>query len=319
MLALLAATTLAVYGPESPQEAQRRAVAEFSKVLEALGLAQTDFFGDEATQELKSLRWNETQLLEWLERLNVQRLTVRDAGLWVSRGVDGPNTSAHVELLLKWLGEVGTARSLPLLYRLDRMNRVKSRILERQMEAAMARSDCAPPSEAEVQAAQASLHDFVVIRADASAFRFERLTADELQDLAYFMAAVSEAGPPVRQSGREDDWSDDLTGADANGSDEPFTQAESDEFSLNFGPDQYDGARAALGRGDLNGFIDLARTYLSWFGAPTSLHRFKRAPVCRSRNPDSYLIQDLAEVLEARGEFHEAAFLYRVAILYGPC
>ncbi len=324
MLALLAATTLAVFGPESPQEAQRRAVAEFSKVLEALGLAQTDFFGDEATQKLKSLRWNETQLLEWLERLNVQRLTVRDAGLWVSRGVDGPNTSAHVEVLFKWLGEVGTARSLPLLYRIDRMEWVTSRILERQMEAAMARSDCAPPSESEVQAAEASLHDFVVIRADASAFRFERLTADELQDLAYFMAAVSEAGPPVRQSGGEDGWSDDLTGAeetdaDANGSDEPFTQAESEELSLSDDYSHDDSAEAALRRGDLDRFIDLARAYLQFFGYPSSLDGPRTNRVCHLRHLNSYVTQDLAEVLEARGEFHEAAFLYRVAIPHGPC
>jgi hypothetical protein len=112
--------------------------------------------------------------------------------------------SEQAESIVEWLADHGTMRSARVLYARDHAGLI---VADRALDDVLARSmvaeagPCTPPDDDEIQRAREDLTDFVVVdrvRDDRLVARV--LDAGELDDLAYFMAAVRFAGPEITES-----------------------------------------------------------------------------------------------------------------------
>ena len=206
-----------------------------------------------------------------------------------------------VARLAEALGEVGGVDVAPTLMRLERRavweaGRAIGRILTRSMAAATARSRCAAPDAAAVATARAGLGDFLIVRERGGVAVGVVPTATELDDLAYFLAAVADAGPEVgaavegnagtpRKPGPADPERERLAGA----------------------------IQLARESGDVAGMARDGRAYLQSLGFPGPLDRAAEDTFAWGGARYSYVLRDLALAVELQGDATLAGALYRRA------
>lgn len=203
--------------------------------------------------------------------------------------------------LVDTLGEIGTVADAPLLLRIEAAGMwsgddAVETILTRAMADAIPQARCAPPSAAEVAAARASLTDFAVLRLRGGVVRGEAPTAVELDDLAYFFAAVEGAGPEVGagpeaspgnplRPGAPDPERDRLAGA----------------------------MKEHRARGDVAALARDGRAYLARLGFPGPLDGAAEDVWAWGGARYSYVFRDLALAAELQGDPGLASQLYRRA------
>jgi hypothetical protein len=219
----------------------------------------------------------------------------------VSGGLfDRPDRVA-TELLFRLLGEAGSTDELPLLLRLDsrfvwRSGLALERILERRWIEARPLHPPTPPTATDVAAVRASLDDFAALRVRDGALVAEAPTAAELDDLAYFLAAVRDAAPEVGTA----------------------QEAGRGSFAR---PGAPDAAREALARdldaakyaGDLPAVIRSGLAYLESLGYPGPIRTDEESSYAWGGASWSYVMRDVARAAEATGDFALAEALYRRA------
>lgn len=197
--------------------------------------------------------------------------------------------------LISAVAESGSRRGLLKLLRLascgaESASWNRERILERAMARMMADVPCLPPLSGEVASARDDLEDFPVLRLRDGHFRADRPSGTELDDLAYFMVAVSSAGDEIGM--REGPLMSDKASP-------PNSQR-----SHLFG--QFISAKS---RGNVVDIERAARGYLEALGFPDSL---QGEDVLLAGKPRyAMVLRDLAESWEALGRFHDAAGLWR--------
>jgi hypothetical protein len=203
--------------------------------------------------------------------------------------------------LSRALGSLGTPADAPVLLRLDAHGVYAAKdaltaILTRAMADAVPRARCDPPSAAEIAAARADLHDFAVLRHHNGRLRAEAPTAAELDDLAYFFAAIADAGSAVGHAAE----------ASAGSPLQPAPpDPESDRLAAL--------ATEARARGDVDGLVRHARAYLERLGFPGPLLGAAESAWAWGGARYSYVLRDLALGAELRGEPELAGPLYRRA------
>ncbi|QSQ18861.1 hypothetical protein JY651_26245 [Pyxidicoccus parkwayensis] len=203
--------------------------------------------------------------------------------------------------VLTWmLGQYGTTDVLPLLWQLDARGsfdamRARDALQTRVMTGVLASRPCAPPSDEEVSRELASLGDFTALRVRGGKLVAVRPTPKELEDLAYFLVAVREAGPPVGEV--QEPGGDWRSPAPANDT----LDAAYKELS------------AARFRGDLQAMDTAARRYLGLLGYPGPLKANEENTYGWHGSRYASVMRELARVQEDVGAFAEAAALNRRA------
>lgn len=203
--------------------------------------------------------------------------------------------------LIGLLGETGSPSSLPLLLRLDGHGDYRAAMArERQMTERMLKSvkayPCAPPSDEEIASARAELQDFVALGVRRSKLTARRPSQTELDDLAYFLAAVRDSGGAVGQGSEEGDGSWIQPG--------PVNMSRAQLLEE---------IEAAKREGRIDVVATRAREYLQTLGYPGPLQTDEAHEYAWGGARFSYVMRDLAEALEVLGQLDEAAHLYRRA------
>ena len=293
-LALCAAALLAAHDAYADDAIER---AEAHALLERLGM-HTPSIGPEHLRALEADHVDQTTLTRWIEATFHDCLARSSSCTRPGLSTLAPH-DATPEILLAALGEVATEAVTPLLFRLiarDVLDAsiVLQRIRLRALQASPGR--CVPPSANEVAAARRGLQDFAIVRAHDGRLRAEVPSHAELDDLAYFQAAVDRVGDEVGG-----------TSTDGTCHRKPTPAATHDR----------DRAAATLARarmaGDLVGMVAAGRAYLTTFGFPR--------PMCVTSNTEfawggarfSYVMREVASALEGLGRFAEAHALWRRA------
>jgi hypothetical protein len=164
--------------------------------------------------------------------------------------------------------------------------------LERRVLAAMEQGVCEPPHTDELAAAREDLVDFRVLEATAGGkLRARKLEATELDDLAYFMAAVVQAGTPVGEP-----WEDD--------------EAAPNEALI---PELKQAKRRweqSKQRGDLDAAFAAGEDYLELLGWPEPIHIADEISFAWGGAAYSYLMRDMAKLAELRGRHEQARQLW---------
>ncbi|MCY1069701.1 HEAT repeat domain-containing protein [Nannocystis sp. RBIL2] len=203
--------------------------------------------------------------------------------------------------LLDLLGEIGLPADAPVLLRLGAINLYKAEraleaILTRAMADAIPKARCAAPTPGEVAAARLALADFAVLRRHGGVLRGDAPTTAELDDLAYFFAAVADAGPLVG-------------GAVEASPGSPLTPAAPDPENDRLAA----AASDAKARGDVVGLVQHGRAYLARLGFPGPLHGSAESHWAWGGARYSYVFRDLALGAELLGDPTLAGQLYRRA------
>ncbi|MBZ5713296.1 HEAT repeat domain-containing protein [Nannocystis pusilla] len=203
--------------------------------------------------------------------------------------------------LVDTLGEIGLPADAPVLLRLDargiyRAGSALEAILTRAMSDAIPQARCAPPSASEVAAARAALTDFAVVRRHGDVLRGEAPTPAELDDLAYFFAAVADAGPRVGGASEANPGS-------------PLTPATPDPESERLAA----AAGEARSRGDVAGLVRHGRAYLARLGFPGPIQGSAESTWAWGGARYSYVFRDVALGAELLGDPTLAGQLYRRA------
>ncbi|WAS97487.1 HEAT repeat domain-containing protein [Nannocystis punicea] len=203
--------------------------------------------------------------------------------------------------LLDTLGEIGLPADAPVLLRLEAIGiysaeRSLEAILTRAMADAVPKARCAPPTRTEVAAARLALADFAVLRRHGGVLRGEAPTSAELDDLAYFFAAVTDAGPVVG-------------GAVEASPGSPLTPAAPDPENDRLAA----AASDARARGDVLGLVQNGRAYLARLGFPGPLQGSAESHWAWGGARYSYVFRDLALGAELLGDPALAGELYRRA------
>ena len=219
----------------------------------------------------------------------------------VGGGMLGRPDRAVLEMLFTLLGESGSSAALPWLVRLDarhvrRAGLALERILERRWEVERARHPPTPPTTDQVAGVRATLGDFLAVRVRDGTLVAETPAAAELDDLAYFLAAVGDAGPEVgtaRESGR---------GSFARpGEPDPARE----ELARALDEAKYAGDLAAVRRTGL--------AYLESLGYPGPIRTEEESSYAWGGASWSYAMRDVAQAAEATGDAELAEALYRRA------
>ncbi|RKH11594.1 HEAT repeat domain-containing protein [Corallococcus sp. CA053C] len=255
-----------------PAHAEAPAAAATERELRTL-LARC-LAGTEACKELDSYATSESEDLD-IVRTAVRRLTEK-------------------------LGQEGGADSLPLLWQLTargsfEVTSAREALQTRLMTQALATRPCVPPSSEEVTAERARLGDFAALRVQGGKLVALQPTQEELEDLAYFLVAVREAGPPVGET--QEPGGDWRRPAPAND-------------SLDAASAELESARL---RGDLRSMDAAARRYLVLLGYPAPLKASEENAYGWHGARYESVMREWAAVQEDLGAFGEAAALYRRA------
>lgn len=205
-----------------------------------------------------------------------------------------------VSTLLHIFGESGTAADAPLLLRLEargsyEAGRALEAILARALADAVARAACAAPTPAELAEARADLRDFLVLRQRGAALVAEAALPAELDDLAYFYAAVAGNGPQV--------------GAAREGSGSWASPAAPDPELDKLAAD----LTRAQAAGDLPALVAAGRAYLARLGFPGPIRADAEGTWAWGGARFSYVLRDLAQASELLGDHALAGQLYRRA------
>ncbi|RKH06546.1 HEAT repeat domain-containing protein [Corallococcus carmarthensis] len=200
--------------------------------------------------------------------------------------------------LIEKLGQQGGAEVLPLLRQLDARGSfeaayAREALKTRLMTQALATRPCAPPSNEDVTGELARLGDFAALRVEGGKLVAVRPTPKELGDLAYFLVAVRDAGPPVGET--QEPGSDWRKPAQSNASlDAAYAELKSARL-----------------QGDLRGMDAAARRYLVLLGYPAPLKASEENTYGWHASRYTLVMREWAEVQEELGAFGEAAALYR--------
>ncbi|MDC0715522.1 HEAT repeat domain-containing protein [Nannocystis bainbridge] len=202
-------------------------------------------------------------------------------------------------ILLDTLGEIGVLADAPLLLRLDAVSiyqaeRSLEAILTRAMADAIPKARCAPPTRSELATARLALADFAVLRRHGDVLQGDAPTPAELDDLAYFFAAVADTGPEVGRT------------REAGGARKPAApDPESDRLAA--------AVADAKTRGDVAGLVQHGRAYLARLGFPGPLDSSAETHWAWGGARYSYVFRDLALGAELLGDPTLAGELYRRA------
>jgi hypothetical protein len=282
-----------------PAEPAVRAADEARAVLMAANLYERWSMPDDAAERARMAGVDEARVLRWLEVILADCLA-QDGRCADPLQQPEPRRDL-VEVLLNVLGEVGSEKALPVLQRLDARglypaDTARARIHERAMLQAVGQHPCAPPSAAEIARVRAALADFAVVRARAGRLVAEPPAAGELDDLSYFLAAVSEAGMEVGRLPAH---------ARASWSQPAPASRERDQLAAEI--------EAAELRGDIAAVARHAQAYLATLGHPGAAHFEDESAYGWGGARYSYVMRDLAEAAEDLGDLGRAAEMYRAA------
>jgi hypothetical protein len=173
--------------------------------------------------------------------------------------------------------------------------------LSRRADEATPKAPCVPPSAEELAAARAKLSDFRVLEARPDGKLLARIPdASELDDLAYLMVAIGEAGPRVG-----DAW----TNHASPGTDELLSELEKLQKAWD----------EAIRRTDLEAASVAGRRYLELLGWPGAMRTNADFHPHWSGAAHSHLMFDMAMIAEVRGEHEQARLLYTRASPVGIC
>lgn len=203
--------------------------------------------------------------------------------------------------LLDTLAALGTADAAPTLLRLDargvyRASSALEEILTRALAGALARSRCVPPDAATITATRASLGDFLVVRTRQGQPVARAPDPNELDDLAYFLAAVADNGPEV------------------GGASEASRGSAARKQAADPRRDQLAAAtEAANNSGDVAGVVRNGEAYLQLLGFPGPLDGAAEDHWAWGGARYSYMLRDVARAHELLGEHALAGALYRRA------
>lgn len=206
-----------------------------------------------------------------------------------------------VPRLVEALGELGGVEVAPTLVRLGERgvwegSTALERVLARAMAAATQRARCAPPDAGAVAVARVGLADFLLVRVRHGEAVGVVPDAAELDDLAYFFAAVADAGPEVGAA-VEGNPGTPLRPGVADPERERLAEA----------------MRLAHRDGDLAAVARHGREYLRGLGFPGPLDRAAEDTFAWGGARYSYVLRDLAQAAELLGDASLAGALYRRA------
>ena len=213
---------------------------------------------------------------------------------------DTPTRKARkrtIDALIGVVAESGSKRGLTKLLQLSSCGIEsplwgREYILEREMARMVAVVPCPPPLPGEVAAQREQLAEFPILRVRKGVLRAELPTRQELDDLAYFMVAVAEAGEEVGVRDEGASWR--RPG--------PPNAVRGEVFAS---------LAAAKSAGKVVEVERLARTYLESLGFPEPLHGAEEDAFFWHAPRYHHVMRDLAESWEALGRYREAAGLWR--------
>lgn len=217
---------------------------------------------------------------ELARRVKAAALDERKVLQWLAATPDGPTRS----VLLRVLGEVGTSASFATLWRLEHAGVHEARQTADEILARLARQagkPCVPPTRERIDRERAKL--------PAS------LPAQDREDRAYFLAAVSESGPRLGAA----------KSAPALRLPEAGDDPERDRAHREL--------ESAERRGDLEAAAKAARAYLATLGYPGEVRHEAERTYAWGGARFSFVMRSLARLDEALGNLEEAADLYRNA------
>jgi len=199
--------------------------------------------------------------------------------------------------LIAAVAEAGSKRGLTLLVQLASCGIEsplwgREHILERTMAHTMTSIPCLPPLSGEVEAERAKLEEFPILRLRHGMLRADLPTPAELDDLAYFMVAVAEAGEEVGARNEGASWR---------------IKAPTNETRAGL----FKELLSAKNAGNVLAVEHLARAYLTTLNFPDTLHGAEEDVLFWHAPRYHYVMRDLAESWEALGRFHQAAELWR--------
>jgi hypothetical protein len=168
----------------------------------------------------------------------------------------------------------------------------REQILERAMARMIEGVPCLPPLSGDVAAERKQLSDFPVLRLRKATVHAELPTPTELDDLAYFMVAVTDAGEEVGLRDRGASWRGKAPSSPTR-----------DRLFARLAAAKDGGNVVEIERG--------ARAYLETLGFPDKLHGAEEEVFFRQIPRYEHVLRDLAESWEALGRFHDAAGLWR--------
>jgi hypothetical protein len=218
--------------------------------------------------------------------------------------LDGdPDTKARqkrrqaIDALIAAVAESGTQRGLTKLLQLascgvESKSWGREQILERTMARTIAVVPCTGPLPGEVASQREKLADFPLLRLRKGVLRAESPTGQELDDLAYFMTAVADAGEEVGARDEGADWSKQA----------PANAARQELFEQ---------LAAAKSAGNVVQVERLARGYLETLNFPDTLHGAAEDAFFWHAPRYYHVMRDLAQSWEALGRYHEAAGIWR--------
>lgn len=160
--------------------------------------------------------------------------------------------------------------------------------------AAMPKGSCGPPTVERLAKASRELEDFVVLDAVEGKLTGRLPTSDERDDLAYFLASISANDTAVGESGDVSSWTQAPDGVDRTG--DKLWKAWLAVDALGDDDKLISASRELLAHQGYPGKITTKSDQFTWGGAPASS-----------------AMRGLAAALERRGQFDEAAQLYRRA------
>lgn len=189
-------------------------------------------------------------------------------------------------------------RSMRLLVRLDARGLWRAGLEVKEILERRARSHlgaCAAPSEGEIAAARASLADLAIVDPGPAA-RWP--SAAELNELAYFYAAVAGSGPSIGAAA-EDTSAKPLPAGHPDLAARKALRAE---------------AGGALLDGDLERHLRAAEAYLQSLGYPGPMRIAEEGDARWGGSGASFLIREAARSAEILGRYDVAEALYRRAL-----
>jgi HEAT repeat protein len=177
----------------------------------------------------------------------------------------------------------------------------RERLLEHAMAHMMGAVPCLPPLSIDVASERANLVDFPVLRLRHGGLHADLPTQAELEDLAYFMVAVANAGEEIGARDEGASWARKVPG-----------NPKRAELFRQLGEAKSGGNVVEIER--------LARAYLETLGFPDAIAGGEEEVFFWHAPRYDGVMQDLAASWEALGRFHDAAGLWRRSSrVGGPC
>lgn len=211
--------------------------------------------------------------------------------------------------LVAWLKPLGETATLGIFMRLDALRlsvethsyQAQRSILVRRMRDAIAKSTCAPPADSEVAAARAALNGSATFEPRVRRVVARPLTPGELDDFAYFTAAITGASRQAVGEAPPGDTRPTFTKTAMKNAEREALRAEQEKAEL---------------AGDLRGVVSAARAYLVSLGYPGPIRGHEDSLTVHGPLY-AYVMRDFAGALEQTGEYAEAAQAYRRAPVGG--